>query len=380
MGNITVNHEILRWARESSNFSLEEIACRMVKSIETIESWEEGKDSPTYIQLEKLAYQIYKRPIAIFFFPEPPKEDSPKKSFRTLPNVEIRRLSPTFIRLFRQAHSMQIKLSELCDGKNPAQRKIFEDIQVSPQVNINSLAEIVRKYLGVELEKQIKWKGIEEALSNWRDAIEKTGVFVFKEVFRQDEISGFCLYDPEFPIVYINNTMPQTRQIFTIFHELTHLLFRTGGIDKLRDDYIPSLSENEQKIEIFCNKFAGAFLVPEKDFDKQIINIDDQSILAFAKRYNVSREVILRKLFDRGMINEEYYDEKANSWIEEAKKYTRKTKGGNYYYTKVAYLGKYYLDLAFSKFNKKEISIYQLADYLNVRVNNVSGLEAALNK
>ena len=261
-----------------------------------------------------------------------------------------------------------------------SQRKIFEDIQVSVQVNINSFAEIVREYLGVELEKQIKWKGIEEALSDWRDAIEKKGVFVFKKAFRQDEISGFCLYDSEFPIIYINNTMPWTRQIFTIFHELAHLLFRTGGIDKLQDDYIPSLSENEQKIEIFCNKFAGAFLVPAKDFDKQIIDIDDQSISAFAKRYSVSREVILRRLLDRGMIDEEYYNEKVNGWIEEAKKYTRKTKGGNYYYTKITYLGKYYLDLAFSKFNKKEISIYQLADYLNTRISNVSGLETALNR
>lgn len=58
MGNVTVNHEILRWARESSNFSLEDVAHRMRKSIETIEFWEEGKDSPTYLQLEKLTYQI----------------------------------------------------------------------------------------------------------------------------------------------------------------------------------------------------------------------------------------------------------------------------------------------------------------------------------
>ena len=380
MGNITVNYEILQWARESSNFSLEDVASRMRKGIETVESWEEGKDSPTYLQLEKLAYQIYKRPIAVFFFPGPPKEDLPKKSFRTLPDVEFERLSPTFIRLFRQARAMQIKLSELCDGKNPADRKIFEDIQVTLQVNVNSFAETIREYLEVELEKQVEWKRTEEALSNWRYAIEKKGVFVFKEAFRQDEISGFCLYDSEFPIVYINNAMPWTRQIFTIFHELAHLFFRTGGIDKLRDDFMPSLSGYEREIEIFCNKFAGAFLVPKKDFDRQIIHIDDQSILALAERYSVSREVILRRLLDRGLVDEEYYNEKVNGWVEGARKYAGKTKGGNYYYTKVAYLGKYYLDLAFSKFDKKEISIYQLADYLNTRISNVSGLETALNR
>ncbi|KKL56723.1 hypothetical protein LCGC14_2242570, partial [marine sediment metagenome] len=38
---------------------------------------------------ERLAYEIYKRPLALFFFPEPPEEETPKESFRTLPQEEI---------------------------------------------------------------------------------------------------------------------------------------------------------------------------------------------------------------------------------------------------------------------------------------------------
>lgn len=377
MSKIAVNHEILRWARESLNYSPEDIADRMKKSVETIESWEEGKDSPTYIQLETLAYQIYKRPIAVFFFPEPPKEDTPRTSFRTLPDAEIRSLSATFIRLFREMRAMQIKLNELCEGKNPAEKRIFEDIQVTQQVDINRFAELVRKYLGIQLRDQIRWKGTDEALSNWRDAVQERGVFVFKKAFRQDEISGFCLYDSEFPIIYINNTMPRTRQIFTIFHELAHLLFKTSGIDKLRDDYIRYLSGDKRELEVFCNRFAGIFLVPDKDFDRQVIDTDDRSISTLAERYNVSREVILRKLLDRGMIDQEYYDQKASTWIEEAKQHRREAKeGGNYYYTTATYLGHYYSDLAFSKYYRREISAYQLADYLSVKVDSLPKLEA----
>jgi hypothetical protein len=38
---------------------------------EEVEAWEAGESAPTYPQLEKLAYQIYKRPLAVFFLPTP---------------------------------------------------------------------------------------------------------------------------------------------------------------------------------------------------------------------------------------------------------------------------------------------------------------------
>jgi transcriptional regulator with XRE-family HTH domain len=78
VAKIAVNHDVLKWARESSNLSLEDVAHRMKKSIDIIQAWEEGHDTPTYAQLEKLAYDIYKRPLAVFFFPNPPKEESLK--------------------------------------------------------------------------------------------------------------------------------------------------------------------------------------------------------------------------------------------------------------------------------------------------------------
>jgi len=39
-----------------------------------IEGWEAGASAPTYPQLEALAYKVYKHPLALFFFPEPPED------------------------------------------------------------------------------------------------------------------------------------------------------------------------------------------------------------------------------------------------------------------------------------------------------------------
>ena len=41
-----------------------------------------------------------------------------------------------------------------------------------------------------------------------------------------------------FSDIYVNNSAAKTRQIFTLFRELGHLLFHTSGIDPLDDQYV----------------------------------------------------------------------------------------------------------------------------------------------
>ncbi|MXV75458.1 helix-turn-helix domain-containing protein, partial [Candidatus Poribacteria bacterium] len=65
--------DILKWARERSGYAVEAIATFLKKDASIVNDWEAGESVPTYIQLEKLADK-YKRPIALFFFPEPPDE------------------------------------------------------------------------------------------------------------------------------------------------------------------------------------------------------------------------------------------------------------------------------------------------------------------
>ena len=126
--NIPVNPGILKWARQTAGMQLSEVAHKMGKDIETISSWELGESTPTYIQLEKLAYKIYKRPIALFFFPEPPKEETPSQAFRTLPELEIEKMSSRMHYLLKQARAMQINLAELNDNVNPAKYNIVTRI------------------------------------------------------------------------------------------------------------------------------------------------------------------------------------------------------------------------------------------------------------
>jgi Zn-dependent peptidase ImmA (M78 family) len=379
---IPVNPAILQWARQTSGFSVEEVVLKLDrKSItaETIAAWERGESAPTYLQLETLAYRIYKRPLALFFFPDPPSEETPEQTFRTLPEYEINLMPPRIHLLIREAKVRQLNLAELYDNANPAERQIVRDLSFDPGVSAEKMATVIREYLQIDLAMQTQWKDSEEALKSWRHALEEHGVFVFKAPFKVEAFSGLCLYDEQFPIIYVNNSKSKNRQIFTLFHELAHLLFQTGGVDTRLENYLNYLQGDNRRIEILCNRFAGEFLVPAHDFAQRTkgMGIDDASIRKLADYYHVSREAILRKLVDRNMVNQKYYEDKVREW-ERAIARKGSGAGGDYYRNIGAYLGRPYLEMAFSRYYQKRISTEQLADYLGVKVKSVPGMEAML--
>lgn len=372
-----VNPEILRWARERAGYTVAEIAEAFTKDSSEISRWEEGASVPTYIQLERLAYRFYKRPLALFFFPAPPEETDPKEEFRTLPEFEIANLLPDTRHAIREGQAMQEALKELCNGKNPSSRLVFNELRMDPSEPVPQAAGRLRSYLLVSTQHQSEWSGSRVALARWREHVEAIGVFVFKRSFKQQDVSGFSLIDPEFPIIYLNNGTAKTRQIFTIFHELAHILVGSSGITKTDYSYISSLSGEDRSIEVFCNAFAGEFLVPSADFENRFDRHQpvEQSAGELASYYNVSREVILRKLLDRGVVSQEYYEEMAEKWIQQFEETRRSGRGGDYYATQAEYLGDRYMNLVFSQYYEGKVSLQQLASYLNIKAKSVEGLE-----
>lgn len=364
--------------------TVEDVADRLAKRPDDISNWESGADAPTYVQLERLAYEVYKRPIAIFFLPVPPQEHRPQSEFRTLPAFDLKNLaSDTFLHI-RKAHAYQIALSELFDGKSPADRKIWEVCPLDLRHSPKSAAVAIRSELGITVEEQAKWGADSDALKHWRQAIERRGVFVFKNSFKQKEISGFCLRHDEFPLVYLNNSTTKTRQIFSLLHELAHLLFNVNGLSKFDQSYVGQLPQHERKMEVFCNAVASEVLMPSADFDKQAANLPnnlkdapDAVFSALASRYGVSREAILRRFLDLGRVDQKFYEEKAAEWIGQIKKAEG---GGNWYATTGTYISDRMLSEVFGKYFRNQVSAAQAADYLGVAPKNLSGLEERVLK
>ena len=292
---------------------------------------------------------------------------------------KLRNWDPGIRILLRQARARQLSLMELNMGVNPAETKIFRDLH--PQLGDSpiELAQQTRAYLGISVETQASWRSAREALENWREQVEEKGIFVFRDAFRDDSVDGFCLIHEQFPVIYLNNSRSSVRQIFSLFHELAHLLLGENGITR-------GINPVGEQIEVFCNQFAAELLVPSGDLETRFKDslYDDTAIEELAVYYKVSRPVILLKLVNRGIFTSDDYRQKTAQWTEEYESRLegraggKSPGGGNYYNTHAVYLGYRFIELAFSRYHQGQCSIEELADHLNIKVKNLPRLEDCL--
>ena len=365
---LPVTPALITWARTRAGLSIDEAG----KKFRRIQEWEAGASAPTYSQLEQLADAL-KVPVAVFFFPEPPDVPDIARTFRTLPDVEFEQIPSRIQLLLRKAKALQLNLLELTGGRSLSNRLITRDLSLEVTADLAQSAEKVRDYLGISLDIQQAWPDDETALKEWRRALLSVGVYVFKDAFRNNEFSGFCLFDEVVPIIYVNNSSAKTRQIFTLIHELAHLLYRTSGIDTIHDEYLGHLQNDARAVEVFCNQFAAELLFPEAVFATELKGQKPTEATAekLAARFHVSREFVYRRFLDEGLIDEATYTAAAARWAKQMKGGA----GGDYYWTKLSYLGRDYVEMALSEYRQNRINESQLAEYLDTKPRNLPGLE-----
>ena len=340
-----ITPEVLTWARKRLGYTVEALASQR-PDFKKIAEWERGSSRPTYRQLESLSKQL-SVPVAIFFFPEPPDVPPIEESFRTLSAAQFAEVPPQIRKIMLRARAFQLGLAELNEGRNPARKIVTRDLKFSVHDSDTCMAEKVRNYLGVSLSDQFKWPDVRIALKTWRRAFFDVGVTVFKDTFRENGYGGFSLYDEEFPIIYVNDSNPGTRQVFTLFHELAHLLFHTSGIEKDLAFRRP-FPADKQDIEATCNRMAAAILVPDDALNEEISDCAADTALAhtLARKFCVSRKLIYRRFRDRGLVSDSQYEAATQEWDSRPVK-PRRSIGGNYFRRKIAYLGEEYVTLAF---------------------------------
>lgn len=381
---IPVNPDILRWARETLGIPPEQVARRMGKPVAVIEAWERGEDAPTYGQLETLAYDLYRRPVALFFFPEVPAEDPPGRAMRGLSSEVLENLPSRIRWLLRKATVLRMNLMELRSFEAGPTRNIVRDLDFFDLPPEAEMARRVRSYLGIDGSQQ-SWSGSDAAFEHWRAALEDAGVSVFKDSFRTpgtsrdapDEAaaySGFCLYDDDDPLICVNDDDEKSRQVFTLFHELAHLLLRTDSVDRRVVLFSDSLSGSVSAVEDRCNRFAAEFLVPAADLSDRFQGAlaAEETVSGWARLYGVSPETILRRLFEAGRISRRDYRSRAERSVGAV---AVPEEGGDPFLTQGAYLGERYVETVFRQYYRDRISLREAADYLRVEVGNVERME-----
>jgi Zn-dependent peptidase ImmA (M78 family) len=358
--NVNINPDVLLWARQEAGYQIEEVARKLSVDPERYENWEkEGKDIP-FGKLQNLA-TYYKRQIAVFFLPKVPSKIKKPKDFRNLSPAESQLSKEVLLTLRRSAHLQRIA-NEL-EGENYWNKKLdwLNEIEV-----LNNEAEIIvrlRDLIGIDIDQQLKWNSDIEAYRYWRTAIEdKLGILVFQFSMPMEELQGFCMTENLPYIIVTNSNHTYTGRIFTIFHELAHIIRHQSGmclVDKV---------EQYQKEEWACNSFSGNFLAPLNT----IIPTDDlNEIGTYARKLKVSREVYLRRLKEEGLLP----DVKFYALLDEIKAtYKKKKKSKGFVLPEVksrASRGETFYNIVFEALGTNRINYTDAAHALGLRVNRL---------
>jgi Zn-dependent peptidase ImmA (M78 family) len=376
--SVSVEPTVLTWARESIGLSIDEVVKKIRGiTINTIKGWETKGSAvkPTFAQIEKLS-KIYRRPLSAFLLPAPPKEPPPPKDFRKHPSEENLLLKPKTHLAIRKARRFQYAAIELIKelGEESKKLSIKTNLSDAPE----TLAEKVRIKFGIKEFPRSTSFTKEVALDEWIKILENNGILVFQiSITKNKEIRGFSLIDEDAPAIVLSRSDETSAKIFTLFHELAHLLLREGGICDLESDI---------SHERFCNHFAGAFLVPrDKLLNHSIVKTNarvrewpENFLRDIARDFHVSREVILRRLWILGLTTREYYLKKHKEWKSKYKKpFGRKDKKTE---IKICLQerGKKYTSMVFDAYERRKIDEMRVADYLGVTSDKIPKVKEAM--
>jgi Zn-dependent peptidase ImmA (M78 family) len=264
---------------------------------EKLEEWEGKEALPTPRQLEKAA-DAYKRPVAMFFLPAPPIEPPLPIDFRSPKLAKPGDFSTATRLTIRRACWLREVYAEIAETDHA-------DVPQIDDSRPDSVAEVIRGWLASTLNA-VKGKQPNVALRIWRDALEGAGLLVFQFPMPMDDAHAFSFADG-IPAIVLNSKDAYARRIFSTVHELAHLILRQPGLCN-PSEYVEV--EGSTELEIRCNAAAGLALVPNASLTDQpaVMRIrrgsDVQEILeSLARNFAVSRQVILRRLFELDLVN-----------------------------------------------------------------------------
>ena len=376
------NPDLLRWARLSSGFALDVAAKKIGSQSAQLESWETGTRRPTFNQLRKMA-SVYKRPVAVFFLAEPPTDFQVLRDFRKLPGAAPLAESPELLYEMRRAQErreLALELYETAEDEAPPVLQAAASLTEDPE----HVGEIIRRQLHVTQEEQVSWPAGYESFNGWRRALERAGVLVFQATeVSLDEMRGFSVYGEALPAIVLNIKDSIRGRTFTLLHEFAHLLLHQAGICLPTES--SSLPDDEaQRIEVFCNRAAGAALVPastllaETSVARHIGNQwSDEELSSLANRFGVSREVVLRRLLTLGKTSDVFYQDKRQAFEDEYASESRPQGGfAPPHRMVISASGPLFVRLVLTNYHRDSITASDVADLLSVRLKHLPRIEA----
>lgn len=366
---IKINPNVVKGLRESLNIDLANASKHSklsAKRISEIESNLPEISKPTLVELKALA-KAYNKSLASLLLQEVITEKPIPKDRRTVKSEEIGHFDIKTIQVIEKARALGESFIKLKTELNiPINRFSFKaTLSDDPKF----IATQFRK--DWELSELSKQKDAQEAFEMFVEIVEKLGAFVFQLPLNKDKLRGFSITDEEIPIIVIKRgNEPVTAKIFTLFHEVGHLLLNESGMCDITFG-------DRQQVEKWCNAFASEILVPSDELLSNNIVMSyinrkekvwqKSDLIKIGKVFFVGPLVILRKLYEHNLTTQKFYKEKLEMWNKPTFVRPKEHKGRQIPKEIVSEKGKTFIGLAFSAFDQNRINLKELSDYLGAK-------------
>jgi len=386
-----VTPNVLKWARESARMSEETAAAKVAVPVSRLQEWELGTSQPTIRQAQKLAKE-YKRPFALFFLPDIPRDFQPLQDFRKIGSKPLS-TAPVFI--IREIQQKQAWISDTMRENNE------ENLSFVGKYSIGDNPLVVANYMLSTLGLEPPNYKLNNPIKEWIEAAESNGIFVSRTSFIRsrmkldsEEIQGFAIADPYAPFVFVNSDDWNAPQLFTLVHELAHIWIAETGISNEIGSN-PSVVNNTNAVELFCNEVAANALMPQNF----MLNLPKttfhslQDVFKVAKNLGISSFALLVRALNLNLISITTYQQL--KWVADAEykaflrreadkkarqKEKEKSGGPNYFLLQLNRNSRLFTQVVLDAFRGGRIEPTQASNLLNVKVNNFQKLEVQLYK
>jgi Zn-dependent peptidase ImmA (M78 family)/transcriptional regulator with XRE-family HTH domain len=377
-----VEPRVLAWARESAGYGRADVARRLRVEPARIAQWEAGDSTPTVSRLRKLA-NIYKRPLAAFFLPEPPSEPPHPSDFRSQDPVFDIEYPPALILAIRKARRATEVVSELTatlrdslpEGEIPA---------IQSTTPAEDAAHELRSDLGITMKSQVAWKSSRQAYDEWSRALEHRRVLVLQMRDVEMEVArAFSIGGSPFSAIVVNSKDSWNGKIFSIFHEYAHLALKEAGVCDFRERL--GRGSAGKPVEVFCNHVAAAFLLPEKELlatDEIRRSLaqgkwNDEDVTSLARDFHVSYEAVLRRMTTLQLVSLSVYRAIHNRLKDQQRKGKKQAKkfGPPPPVKAVLDNGLYFTSLVLEGISKEQVPMSAVRDYLGAYPKHLDEIE-----
>jgi Zn-dependent peptidase ImmA (M78 family) len=359
----SINFDRIGWCCEARGMSTGELAIELKIGESTWTRFQDGEIGLTFNQLKSIA-DYFGRSVFFFLESETPEETKIHSAqFRTLTS---------------QKPDLTAKLAKIVE-QTEKQREVYltlreesgnEIEEFSPpsldNIEASEKANVVREWLQLSGKKRFQ---------DYRAAFEAKGILVFQtpgykgdwQIAKESPVLGFSLYFSSYPIIVVKKLEPESRMIFTLAHELAHLvLHKSSWIDYETELH----SDNRNEVE--ANAFAATLLVPDfllSDISTATIPRTVQQysewLRPITRKLGVSTEVVLRRLVDRKLIAKSDYF-KYHEWVKTLPSAAGSGGSREYRHREPAHMfGHQFVKAVFDALSEKRVSAAKASKYLD---------------